>query len=140
MITTRGGIFGVDALKAGVGVIVNAVKVATGQLDQSSIFGVFTNGYQAFQKWRLMWDEVRELDWADALELGKYVATELLPFIGGIFGIRGVGADAEFLRSLEPYQATRNVEGLSDQDLVKLGNIVYAQVFPNFCGIKGEVA
>ena len=140
MITTRGGVFGVEALKSGIGVIANAIKIATGQIDQTSVFGIIAEGYQAVSKWRLMWDEVRELDWDDALELGKYAATSLLPFVGSIFGIKDIGINTEPFRALQEFQATRDINGFSDEDLVKLGNIVYGQVFPNFYGVRGEVA
>lgn len=140
MITTRGGVFGVDALKNGIGVIANAIKIATGQTDVTSVFGLVSDGTQAFKSWRLMWDEVRELDWDDALELGKYAATNLLPFVGSVLGIKAVGLNVGALRVLQEYQATRSVKGFSDADLVKLGNVVYGQVFPNFYGVQGEVA
>ena len=140
MITTRGGVFGVDALKSGIGFISGAIKIALGQAEATSVFGLVTEGFEAFKKWRLMWDEVRELDWDDALELGKYAATHLLPFVGSVFGIKSLGLDAESLRVLQEFQLSRSVEGFSDADLVKLGNVVYAQVFPNFYGVQGEVA
>lgn len=138
----RGGVYNVDYLKQGVSVIAGAVKLATSQSGTASVFDLLTNGWSAIQHWRDMWNEVTELDWDDALELGKAVASEVLPFIGGLFGVRDIQpvehlALADSLRVLAPYTVTtRGIDGYTEEELVGLGDVFYAKVFPHFAGVK----
>ena len=128
----RGGVYGVDGLKTGVSAISSAVKIATGQADASSLFGVISSTYAAFTQWKTMWEEMKELDWQDAYELGKHVVSELLPFIGGLFGAKDVhGLGARFA-ALEQFQTSRDVAGYSDEELSAIGQIMYGHIFPQF--------
>jgi CxxC motif-containing protein len=134
---SRGGVYGVESLKSGVSVIAGAVQIFTGKSDTSTVFSVMTNAYTAFQKWRTMWEEVKELDWEDALELGKHVASQLLPFVGGLFGgkdVHGYGARFAVLAEYEEMQNTRSVEGFTEEQYVTMGQLMYSHVFPQFVG------
>lgn len=129
-LVTRGGLYGVDALKQGVSAIAGAVKLATNQPSAGSVFDLLSNGWSAIQRWREMWNEIRELDWDDALELGKHAATVLLPFIGGLFGMKSPLIESDKFRALEPFLNARSE--MSDDVYQKLGNIVYTEIFPQF--------
>jgi hypothetical protein len=142
VVQQRGGVYGVESLKLGVSAIAGAVKLATNQTGATSVFDLLTNGWSAIQHWRDMWNEVTELDWEDALELGKAAASELLPFIGGLFGVKALDDEARlaFARTLQPLEhyaaTTRSIEGWTDKELAELGNIFYSKVFPHFAGVK----
>jgi CxxC motif-containing protein len=138
---SRGGVFGVEGLKSGVSVIASAVRIATGQADVGALFGVVTSAYNAFTQWRTMWDEVRELDWDDALELGKHVASEILPFISGLFGAKDVHSVGANFAVLEQYTATtRSINGdYSNDELAAMGKLWYGTIMPNLA-LEGSVA
>lgn len=129
---SRGGVYGVESLKTGVSAISSAVKITTGQADASSLFGVISSAYNAFTQWKTMWEEVKELDWQDAYELGKHVVSELLPFIGGLFGTKDVHGLGVRFAALEQYQTSRDVAGYSDEEIAAIGQIMYSDVFPQF--------
>jgi hypothetical protein len=134
---TRGGVYGVEALKLGISAIAGGVKLATNPSSGGSVFDLLQNGWSAIQRWREMWNEVRELDWDDAVALGKHVASELMPVIGGLFGMKAPLIASDKFRALEPFCNTRSE--MDDEVYAKLGNIAYTEIFPQFA-VEGLAA